>query len=208
MDHKFIENNLDEIKIDNVIINNDNNIIIPILFKKEDISIKIPEYKNEYFKLQQINHELFNCCLKLEIMDNINDFEEENKDYPEIKKGQKEALEFNNFILKLKNKVINVLFNEIKVNKNYLNMINLNELNLQEYEIDRAIWNENVDLSYAPEINKNKNDENNFDIILRHQFHVNKKTKKEKDFILKCNIIFINKKLDNKKHIFINWFIK
>jgi hypothetical protein len=223
MDHKCIENNLDEIKIDKVIINEDKNIVIPILYNNEEISIKVPEYKDEYFKLQQINHDLFNYCLTLKLMDNIDDFEEEYKDDFEKISNQKEAFEFNNFILKLKDKIINTFFNEIKVNKNYLNMINFSELNLEEHEIDRAIWNENVDFSYISEIKKieeekyitgendedilNEEDKRNFETIIRHSFHVNKKTKKEKNYILKCNVIFINKPLDDKKHIYINWFI-
>jgi hypothetical protein len=155
-------------------------------------------------------------------MEYMDEFEEEYKNNNEKLIDQKESVNFSNFIIKLKNKIIESFFNELKVNEKYLNMINLNHLNLEKHEIDRAIWNENIDFSYIPEIKEteqnfmlddyNDNDNNqeneiNFETTLRHRFHLNKITKKDKDLILKCNIIFINKKLDDKKHIFINWFI-
>ena len=40
-----------------------------------------------------------------------------------------------------------LFFNEIKINNNYLNKINLKMLDLEHHEIDRAIWNENIDFS-------------------------------------------------------------
>ena len=221
MDYKYIQKNIDNIKIGNIKINKEN-ITIPILYDENDLSIKIPEIKNkyEYFRLHQFDNDFFNSYLTLDIMEDMDEIEEEYKNDTEFNFNQKDALNFSNFIVELKNKIIKKFFNELKINKNYLNMINFNDLNLEDHEIDRAIWNENVDFSYIPEIKKiekkhiidadiNENDDNNeeIEVILRNRFHVNKNTKKEKDFILKCNIVFINKKLDYKKYIYINWMV-
>jgi hypothetical protein len=221
MDYKDIQKNIDNIKIGNINVNKEN-ITIPILYDKNDLSIKVPEIKNkyEYFRLHQFNNDFFNNYLTLQLMEDMDEFEEEYKNDIEFILNQKDAINFSDFIVELKNKIIKKFFNEIKTDKNYLSMINFNDLNLENHEIDRAIWNENVDFSYIPEIKKidekhiidaeydEDNDDNDeIEVILRNRFHVNKNTKKEKGFILKCNIIFINKKLDNKKHIYINWIV-
>lgn len=217
MDYKYI--NTDEIKIGDININKDNNIVIPILYDKSELSIKIPENKNKYFKINRFENDIFNYYLTLELMEDIDEFEEEYKKNIEELINQKEAINFSKFILEIKNKIIKCFFFKFKVNKDYLNIINFNDLNLEYHEIDKGIWNENIDFSYIPEIKEiedkyilDENDEmedndDNFEIILRHIFHVNKIIKKEKDLILKCNIIFINKKLDDKKHIYIDWNI-
>lgn len=222
MNYEYIQENIDKIKIGNIDIDKNKNIVIPVLYDNTELSVKIPRSRNKYFELHQLNDNFFNYYLSLELMEYMDEFEEEYKNNNEKLIDQKESVNFSNFIIKLKNKIIESFFNELKVNKKYLNMINLNDLNLEKHEIDRAIWNENIDFSYIPEIKEteqnfmlddyNDNDNNqeneiNFETTLRHRFHLNKITKKDKDLILKCNIIFINKKLDDKKHIFINWFI-
>lgn len=222
MNYEYILENIDKIKIGNVDNDKDKNIVIPVLYDNKEFSVKIPKSRNKYFELHQLNDNFFNYYLSLELMEYMDEFEEEYKNNNEKLIDQKESVNFSNFIIKLKNKIIESFFNELKVNEKYLNMINLNHLNLEKHEIDRAIWNENIDFSYIPEIKEteqnfmlddyNDNDNNqeneiNFETTLRHRFHLNKITKKDKDLILKCNIIFINKKLDDKKHIFINWFI-
>lgn len=217
MDYKDIRKNIDKIKIGNVNIDKDKNIIIPILYGNIDLSIKIPKSKNNYFKIHQLDfdNKIFNNYLTLEFMEYMDEFEEEYKNNVEKLSNQKEAVDFSNFINELKNVIIKCFFNELKINNNYLNIINFNELNLEDHEIDKAIWNENIDFSYIPEIKEideeymiDDNDDNEeIETTLRKRFHVNKNNKKEKDFILRCNIIFINKILEDKKHIYINWYI-
>lgn len=222
MNYEYILENIDKIKIGNVDNDKDKNIVIPVLYDNKEFSVKIPKSRNKYFELHQLNDNFFNYYLSLELMEYMDEFEEEYKNNNEKLIDQKESVNFSNFIIKLKNKIIESFFNELKVNEKYLNMINLNHLNLEKHEIDRAIWNENIDFSYIPEIKEteqnfmlddyNDNDNNqeneiNFETTLRHRFHLNKITKKDKDLILKCNIIFINKILEDKKHIYINWII-
>lgn len=216
MDYKDIQKNIDKIKIGDINIDNNKNIMIPILYDNIELSIKIPKSKNNYFELNHFDNEFFNNYLTLELMEYMDEFEEEYKNNIEKLSNQKEAIDFSNFIIKLKNKIIKCFFNELKINKNYLNMINFNDLKLENHEIDRAIWNENIDFSYIPEIKKiekefilddNDDNEDIFETTFRNRFHVNKNKKKEKDFILRCNIIFINKKLEDKKHIYINWYV-
>lgn len=218
MDYKYIQENIDKIKIGNINIDKNENIIIPILYDNVELSIEIPKSKNNYFKIHQLNfnNEFFNNYLTLEIMEDMYEFEEEYKNNAEKISNQKEAVDFSNFIIELKDKIIKCFFNELKINKNYLNIIDFDYLNLENHEIDKAIWNENIDFSYIPEIEEieedmldNNNDDNEIKIetTVRNIFHVNKNNRKEKDFILKCNIIFINKKLEDKKHIYINWYI-
>lgn len=214
MDYKDIRKNIDKIKIGNVNIDKDKNIIIPILYDNIELSIKIPKSKNNYFKIHQLyfDNKIFNNYLTLEFMEYMDEFEEEYKNNIEKLSNQKEAVDFSNFINELKNVIIKCFFNELKINKNYLNIINFNELNLEDHEIDKAIWNENIDFSYIPEIKEIEeeymiDDNEEIETTLRKRFHVNKNNKKEKDFILRCNIIFINKILEDKKHIYINWYI-
>jgi hypothetical protein len=146
-------------------------------------------------------------------MENMDEFEEEYKNDAEKITNQKEAVDFSNFIIELKDKIIKCFFNKLKINKNYLNIVDFNELNLEEHEINKAIWNENIDFSYIPEIKEieenilDNDDDMKIETTLRNIFHVNKNNKKDKDLILKSDIIFINKKLEDKKHIYINWYI-
>lgn len=214
MDYKDIRKNIDKIKIGNINIDKDKNIIIPILYDNIELSIKIPKSKNNYFKIHQLyfDNKIFNNYLTLEFMEYMDEFEEEYKNNVEKLSNQKEAVDFSNFINELKNVIIKCFFNELKINKKYLNIIKFNELNLEDHEIDKAIWNENIDFSYIPEIKEIEeeymiDDNEEFETTLRKRFHVNKNNKKEKDFILRCNIIFINKILEDKKHIYINWYI-
>lgn len=218
MDYKYI--NINEIKIRDINIDKDRNIVIPILYDNTELSIRIPENNNKYFKISQFENDVFNYYLTLELMEDMDDFEEEYKNNLEELSNQKEAIKFSNFLAEIKDEIIKCFFNKLKINKDYLNMINFNDLNLEDNEIDKAIWNENIDFSYMPEVKEIENkyilsenndaedeSEENIEIILRHRFHINKITKKEKDLILKCNIIFINKILDDKKHIYIDWNI-
>lgn len=204
MDYKYI--NIDKIRIGNININDDKKIIIPILYDNSKLSIKIPEKKNKYFEIERLENGVFNYYLTLELMENFDEFEEEYKNNPEKISNQLESIKFSNFIMELKSKIKECFFNELKINNNYLN-IEYNNLNLENHEIDEAIWDDNIDFSYIYEVNNIKDNEENQEISLRHRFHLNKITKKEKDFILECNIIFINIKVDNKKHIYIDWNI-
>lgn len=204
MDIKYI--NIDKINIGNVNIK-DEYIVIPILYNNDELFIKIPENNNTFFKIDKLDHEVFNSYLMLEFMEDIDNFEDEYKNNLEILHNQKEAMNFTKFIINLKNKIIMLFFNKLEIDKEYLNMISFNELNLENYEIDKAIWDENIDFSYIPEniLDNNDDSDEDIDISLKRRLHVNKITKKEKNFMLKCNIVFINKKLEDKKHIYINW---
>jgi hypothetical protein len=215
MDYKDIQKNINKVKIGNINIDKNKNIMIPILYDNIELSIKIPKSKNNYFKIHQLhfNNEFFNNYLTLELMENMDEFEEEYKNDAEKITNQKEAVDFSNFIIELKDKIIKCFFNKLKINKNYLNIVDFNELNLEEHEINKAIWNENIDFSYIPEIKEieenilDNDDDMKIETTLRNIFHVNKNNKKDKDLILKSDIIFINKKLEYKKHIYINWYI-
>lgn len=215
MDFKYI--NIDKIKLGHIKINNNGNIDIPILYKNDELTIKIPEKKNGFFEVHEFDKVIFKYYITLEFMENMYEFEEEYKNMNEIINNQKDSKEFSNFIVNLKNRIMALFYNELKINKNYLN-VNFNDLNLEAHEIDKPIWDENIDFSYTPEIKEmseeyRSNDldddsEEDFEIILRRRFHVNKKTKKEENLYLKCNIVFFNKKLENeneKKNIYINW---
>lgn len=212
MDYKYIYNNINKIKLgDNVKKNK--NIIIPILFENNELYINIPKNKRGYFELHKldINSDFFNYYLTLEEIMNIDEiyeFEEEYKNDVEKIQSQKEAYEFRKFIIDLKNKLIECFFKELKINKNYLD-INFKELNLEYHELNKSIWNENIDFSYKPEIKKidYDHDSQSLEIKVSNRLHVNKITKKSDNLILKCNIIFINKRLDHKKHIFIEWIL-
>lgn len=204
--------NVEKIKIGDVKINKYKNIIIPILYDEEDLSIKIPNTKNKYFKIEPIDDIIFNNCLNLELMEDIDGTEEDLL-------NQKKAIEFSNFIFKIKNKIIELFFTKLKTDKKYLDIIIFNDLNLKNHEIDDAIWDENIDFSYIPEFEKiednyilnedmeTDDDNENIETNLRRIFHLNKNTEKQNNLILKCDIVFINKKLKNKKHIYTNWYI-
>lgn len=209
MEYKLIENNLEKINLGKITKNNDNNILIPILYDQNEIFIKYPNYKLDnkygYFSIEKLyDNSYFSHFLKLDIMKDIDYFDnDEEKEY------QNEAINFSNFLSKLKNKIMTIFFNKLKTDKNYLD-INLNKLNLEEYEMDKAIWDSHVDYSYELEykkIDENEyiDDEDKYDMVIRHRFHVNSKVDNPKKNILNANIIFINKKLDNKKHIYIEW---
>lgn len=218
MEYKYI--NVDKINIGDVNINKDKNIIIPILYDDSELSIKIPNTKNKYFEVNQIENIIFNYCLTLELMEDMDEIEEEYKNNHEELFNQKELIKFSDFIFEIKNKIIESFFNKLKINKNYLDIINFNDLDLdlEYHEIDKAIWNENIDFSYIPEIKEIEDnyilnekydikDNDKIEINLRHIFHLNKFTEKKNNLILKCDIVFINKKLKDKKHIYINWYI-
>lgn len=216
MEYKYI--NVDKINIGDVNINKDKNIIIPILYDDSELSIKIPNTKNKYFEVNQIENIIFNYCLTLELMEDMDEIEEEYKNNHEDLFNQKELIKFSDFIFEIKNKIIESFFNKLKINKNYLDIINFNDLDLEYHEIDKAIWNENIDFSYIPEIKEIEDnyilkekydikDNDKIEINLRHIFHLNKFTEKNNNLILKSDIVFINKKLKDKKHIYINWYI-
>ena len=220
MDFKYI--NIDKIKLGHIKINNNGNIDIPILYNNDELSIKIPKSKKYFFEIHRFDYKYFNHYLTLGFKKD-DEFEEEYKNNREILTNQEESDEFFYFIVELKNKIMRLFFNEFKINKEYLNMLSLNELNLVDHEIDKAIWDEKIYFSYICEIKEIEeeykldnnddivdNGEERFLVILRRRFHVNKITKNERKsmLMLKCNIIFINKKLENeneKKNIYINW---
>jgi hypothetical protein len=207
MNYNDIENNINLIKIGKIETIENNIIKIGILYNNEELNIKIPEKKGKYFELHNFNDDSFyyKHYLTLDLRMRIDDFEEEYKNQNEKILTQKEAVKFNKFIITLKNIMIKKFIYELK-NNDYLNMVDFKEINLESDEIDMSIWDETIDFSFFPEI-KEVNDETIIETIFRNYFHLNKKTKKDKNFILKCNIVFINKRLEDKKHIYINWFI-
>lgn len=204
--------NVENIKIGDVNINKHKNVIISILYNNKDLSIKIPNAKNKYFKIEPIDNITFNYCLNLQLMEDIDGTEDDLL-------NQKETIEFSNFIFKIKKRIIELFFAKLKTDKKYLDIINFNDLNLKNHEIDDAIWDENIDFSYIPEFSKIENnyilnedmeiydDDDDIETNLRRIFHLNKNTEKINNFILKCDIVFINKKIKDKKHIYINWYI-
>ena len=117
MDYKDIRKNIDKIKIGNVNIDKDKNIIIPILYCNIELSIKIPKSKNNYFKIHQLDfdNKIFNNYLTLEFMEYMDEFEEEYKNNVEKLSNQKEAVDFSNFISELKNVIIKCFFNKLKI---------------------------------------------------------------------------------------------
>lgn len=221
MDHNNILKTIDKIKLGNISIK-EKKIVIPVLYDDSEINIKLPKNENKYFELHELNHVLFDNPFKyyinLELMENMDNFEEDYKDDHEKIYNQKKAIEFNDFVIKLKDKLIKTFFDRLKIDKNYLSMVDFNNLYLENHELDRSIWDEHIDSSYIPEIKELKEkktiinkdiEEENEDVYIsiRHRFHVNKNTQREKDFVLKCNIIFKNEELEDKKHIYINWYI-
>lgn len=232
MDYENIK--FEEIKLEKPYINVDNNLEISVLYKDDIFSIKIPENYNDYFKFvdYDINNSFFNSYIKLGItsMDDryYNEYIFKNKELY----IQKETLRFKKFILTIKSHVMKLFFNEVKINDKFLDKIKLKELDLEYFEINNGIWNENIDFSLIPEIineSKEKNDNlsddkeelyeeddiDNFNnctkglenMVFRNILYVNKISKKKSKKTLKCNIIFINKILEDKKHIYINWII-
>lgn len=226
--------NFEEIKLEKPYINVDNNLEISVLYKDDNFSIKIPENYNDYFKIvdYDINNSFFNSYINLGItsMDDryYSEYIFENKELY----IQKETLRFKKFILTLKSYVMKLFFNEVKINDNFLDKIKLKELDLEYFEINNGIWNENIDFSLIPEIiNESKEKDDNLsddkeelyeeddidnfnnctkgleNMVFRNILYVNKISKKKLEKTLKCNIIFINKILEDKKHIYINWII-
>lgn len=221
--------NFNFLKLGKPYINFDNNLEIPIIYNNKIFEIEIPENCNEYFKLENYNdnNHFFNSLIKLDItsMDDrsFDEYIIEDKDIY----IQDVVFKFRNFILDLKNRLMKLFFNEIKINDNYLNEINLKQLDLEFFEINKAIWNENLDFSLIPEsintFHENSDEEESEDeeennsskehtkglenMVFRYIFYVNNFTSNKKIRKLKCSIIFINEKLEDKKHIYINWMV-
>ena len=215
MDHKVINQNICKINIGNPIISKDKNIIIKVLYDNEELSIKIPNSKRRYFDLKEHKDSFFNYIIYLNIVEDMEDFKEEYKYNPDIIDLQKLSYEFSVFINNLKEEIINCFFKSLEIDKNYLN-IDFKELGLEDHEIERSLWNETIDYSFIPERKNVINptyqyedeDENTFEINIRSRFHVNNLTKtNDFNYILKCNIVFVNEKIEDKKHIYIDWYI-
>lgn len=217
---------IEKIKLNEPYINKDQNLEIPVLYDNNELFIKIPEKYNEYFNLEYENNNVFfNYSMKLNRISIDDGIKIEDIINGKELSKQKETSLFFEFILKLKNHIMKLFFNEIKINNNYLNKINLKMLDLENHEIDRAIWNENIDFSLISELIEEKEKieelkyetDDEFDdnlnikglenFVFINIFYFNKITKNPNNLTLKCSVIFINKKIEDKKHIYVNWTV-